>query len=64
MIKELKYINLEYNECDKNYIDELIDYINLSSEEITNFFSIDSFNPKVEIKLYDDIDKFYHPYFL
>ena len=58
MIKELKYINLEYNECDKNYIDELIDYINLSSEEITNFFSIDSFNPKVEIKLYDDIDKF------
>ena len=58
MIKELKYINLEYNECDKNYIDELIDYINLSSEEITNFFSIDSFNPKVDIKLYDDIDKF------
>ena len=64
MIKELKYINLEYNECDKNYIDELIDYINLSSEEITNFFSIDSFNPKVDIKLYDDIDKFYQPYFL
>ena len=51
MIKELKYINLEYNECDKNYIDELIDYINLSSEKITNFFSIDSFNPKVDIKL-------------
>lgn len=63
MIKELKYINLEYNECDKNYIDELIDYINLSSEEITNFFSIDSFNPKVEIKLYDDIDKFNEWYY-
>lgn len=63
MIKELKYINLEYNECDKNYIDELIDYINLSSEEITNFFSIDSFNPKVEIKLYDNIDKFNEWYY-
>ena len=63
MIKELKYINLEYNECDKNYIDELIDYINLSSEEITNFFSIDSFNPKVDIKLYDDIDKFNEWYY-
>lgn len=63
MIKELKYINLEYNECDKNYIDELIDYINLNSEEITNFFSIDSFNPKVEIKLYDDIDKFNEWYY-
>lgn len=63
MIKELKYINLEYNECDKNYIDKLIDYINLSSEEITNFFSIDSFNPKVEIKLYDDIDKFNEWYY-
>lgn len=63
MIKELKYINLEYNECDKNYIHELIDYINLSSEEITNFFSIDSFNPKVEIKLYDDIDKFNEWYY-
>lgn len=63
MIKELKYINLEYNECDKNYIDELIDYINLSSEEITNFFSIDSFNPKVEIKLYDYINKFNEWYY-
>lgn len=63
MIKELKYINLEYNECDKNYIDELIDYINLSSEKITNFFSIDSFNPKVDIKLYDDIDKFNEWYY-
>lgn len=63
MIKELKYINLEYNECDKNYIDELIDYINLSSEKITNFFSIDSFNPKVEIKLYDDIDRFNEWYY-
>lgn len=63
MIKELKYINLEYNECDKNYIDELIDYINLNSEEITNFFSIDSFNPKVEIKLYDNIDKFNEWYY-
>ena len=63
MRKELKYINLEYNECDKNYIDELIDYINLSSEEITNFFSIDSFNPKVEIKLYDNIDRFNEWYY-
>ena len=63
MIKELKYINLEYNECYKNYIDELIDYINLSSEKITNFFSIDSFNPKVDIKLYDDIDKFNEWYY-
>lgn len=58
MIKELKYIKLEYNECDTNYIDELIDYINLNSEEITNFFNINSFDSKVEIKLYDDIDKF------
>lgn len=63
MIKELKYINLEYNECDKNYIEELIDYINLSSEEITNFFNINSFNPKVEIKLYDDIDNFNEWYY-
>ncbi len=63
MIKELKYIKLEYNDCDTNYIEELIDYINLSSEEITNFFSIDSFNPKVEIKLYDDIDKFNEWYY-
>lgn len=63
MIKELKYIKLEYNDCDTNYIDELIDYINLNSEEITNFFNINSFNPKVEIKLYDNVDKFNEWYY-
>ena len=49
---------LEYNECDKEYINELIKYFEQEKENIFKFFSIEKLNKKLIIKLYDTIDEF------
>ena len=58
MIKELKYMNIEYTEKDKLYIEELVDYIEQISQEIVDFLGIVNFGNKVEVKLWDDITKY------
>lgn len=58
MQKELKYMNIEYTEKDKLYIEELVDYIEQVSQEIVDFFGIENFENKVEVKLLDDVSKF------
>ena len=49
---------IEYNECDKEYINELIKYFEQEKVYILKFFNIEKLNKKLIIKLYDSIDKF------
>ncbi|MBE6153853.1 MAG: hypothetical protein E7166_06495 [Firmicutes bacterium] len=58
MRKELKYMNIEYTDKDKLYIEELVDYIEKVSQEIVNFFGIEDFGNKVEVKLWEDLSKY------
>lgn len=58
MQKQLKYMNIEYTEKDKLYIEKLVDYIERVSQEIVDFFGIENFGNKVEVKLLDDVSKF------
>lgn len=58
MIAELKHVEIEYTNKDVSYIEELIEYINNSSQEIIDFFSISSFGEKVKIKIWDDLTNF------
>lgn len=55
---ELKYINIEYSKKDDLYIDELTKYIEQNSKEIVEFFDITNFKNKVEVKLWDDLEKY------
>lgn len=58
MQKQLKYMNIEYTEKDNKYINDMIIYLEQTSEEIVNFFEIENFGNKVQVKLWDDISKF------
>lgn len=58
MIKNLKYINIEYTDNDLEYIDYICDEIEKKTEDIVNFFELNEFGEKVNIKLFDDIDNF------
>lgn len=58
MIKELKYITLEYTNKDIEYIEELTNHLEKETERIVTFFNIKKFENKVKIKLYDNIDTF------
>lgn len=58
MIKELKYIALEYTNKDIEYIEELTNYLEKETERVVEFFNIKNFENKVKIKLYDNIDTF------
>ena len=51
-------MNIEYTEKDKLYIEELVDYIEMVSQEIVDFFGIENFGNKVEVKLWDDITEY------
>lgn len=58
MIKNLKYINIEYTDNDLEYIDYICDEIEKKTEDIVNFFELNEFGEKVNIKIFDDIDNF------
>ena len=58
MIKELKYITLEYTEDDLEYLDYITEKIETISEEIVNFFEGLELNEKVKVILFNDLDKF------
>ena len=47
-----------YNECDKEYINGLIEYFEKEKIRIFKFFNIEKLNKKLIIKLYDEIDKY------
>ena len=60
MVKKIINDNLliEYNKCDCDYIDIIIDYINISYLKIKNFFDLEKLDKKVYIKLWDNLDNF------
>ena len=58
MTKELKYMNIEYNDCDKEYIDGLSNDLEITSEKIVNFFNLDNYGEKINIKLFDNLNNF------
>ena len=49
---------INYNECDKEYIEDFIKYFEHEKDNIFKFFNIDKLNKKLIIKLYDTVDKF------
>lgn len=58
MIKELKYITLEYSNSDLEYIDELVEFLEKETKRVVTFFKIKDFGDKVKVKLYDDLNSF------
>lgn len=56
MIKELKYIILEYTEDDLEYIDYISDYIDEHIEEILVFFDNLKMD-KITVRLYDSLER-------
>lgn len=62
MIKELKYMTIQYTNNDLDYINLLIDKLNKISEEIINFFNIKQFGNKIYVVLNDSLDTFQKKY--
>lgn len=58
MKRELEYIIIEYSDKATSYINELCEYIDLSCNEIINFFNIKEFGEKIHVKLFDDLNEF------
>lgn len=58
MTKDLKYIKLEYNDCDLDYINNLFVDLDLHCEEIVDTFKLDNFGEKANVKIFDELDKF------
>lgn len=49
---------INYNECDKEYISDLISYFDDRKTDIFKFFGIEKLSKKLIINLYDSIDKY------
>ena len=57
MVYENANFIIHYNECDKRYIEKLINILNQRIPNILNFFKI-NLQKKVIIKLYDNLDEY------
>ena len=57
MIYEDDKILVFFNECDKKYIERLIDIVKFKFDEIVDFFKI-KYEDKIVIRLYDKQDKY------
>ncbi len=55
---ELEYINVEYTEKDLHYINILTKKVDIDTREIASFFSIKNLNPKINLKIFNDISQF------
>lgn len=51
-------IELLYNECDKDYINKIINYFELCYKEVLDFLKLNKLDKKCIIKLWDDSDDF------
>lgn len=58
MIYETDYYILEYSNEDFEYIEELKSYIDLNILDIIEFFNLENFNDKINIKLFGDLEDF------
>lgn len=58
MIYETDYYILEYSNEDFEYIEELKSYIDLNILDIIEFFNLENFKDKINIKLFGDLEDF------
>ena len=58
MIKNLKYMNIEYTDNDLEYIDYICEEIDKKSEDIIKFFELKEYKEKVDVKLFENIEEF------
>lgn len=58
MIYETDYYILEYSNEDFEYLEELKSYIDLNILDIIEFFNLENFKDKINIKLFGDLEDF------
>ena len=51
-------IKILYNECDKDYIMDIINFFVLNYKDVMSFFNINQLDKSVVVKLWNDSDKF------
>lgn len=51
-------IEILYNECDKRYIDDIINFFKLHYKDVMSFFNIKKLDKKVVIRIWDNFDMF------
>lgn len=55
---ELDNMIIEYNNCDLDYIEFLVESLNKRSMEILHFFGFEKLEPKVRIRLWPNLEKY------
>ncbi len=58
MIRNLKYMDIEYTSSDLEYIDFISKIIDDNCEKIVNFFELDKYDNKTHVKLFDKLEEF------
>jgi hypothetical protein len=56
--KTFENFDIEYNDCDLEYIDLVTEHLIKNEKEIMNFFNIEKLNRKVQIKYWDDLEDY------
>ena len=51
-------MDINYSEKDNEYIDELCEFLEKESEAIVSFFKLYEFGDKIDVTLFDDLNKF------
>lgn len=62
MKKELKHMIIEYTNKDNDYIEYIMNRLDDISDEIVTFFNLGNFDPKVSVKIHDNIIDFENRY--
>lgn len=62
MIKNLKYIDIEYTDSDKEYIDFISKVIDENCERIVDFFELDKYEDKTHVRLFNKLEEFINCY--
>lgn len=57
MLYEDELFQIYYNECDRRYIDKLVKIVRFRIPSILDFFKL-SYNKKIVIKLYENLEKY------
>ena len=58
MIKNLKYMDIEYTISDLDYIEYISKIIDDECERIVKFFELDKYEDKTHVKLFNDLEEF------
>ena len=59
MKQELKYLIVNYSKKDLDYINELLEYLNINCEEIVKWFKIEDFGVKPVVTIFGGVKEFY-----